>query len=626
MKSSELVAAITSIKADHEKTLAVRDAPPRSLSQLEVERLEAAGNVCPDWSRVRVGAGFDCNRVRNCRLQGDVILGQFTRPVKIFGNVELLAGLENSTLVDCIVGNDAFIHDVGLLAHCVVGEEGVIANCGTICCEGQTTYGVGKPIAIGVETGGRDVLLYPEIDIEVAAAVACQRGWKDFLEAYGRAVREYMDRIAFDRTIIARGAVIRSTPTVRNCFIGPRSRIDAAGTVTDSTLLSSVDEPVEISFGAHVAGSLLQWGSRVTTMALVDRSVLMEHSHAEQHGKVMASIIGPNSGIARGEVTSSLVGPFVAMHHESLLIATVWPEGRGNVSYGAMAGANHTSKAPDQEFFPGEGIFLGLGSAIRFPADLSRAPYTVFASNVTALPQKVLFPFSLINLPGAHHLDIPPAYNEIFPAWMLTDNMYALRRSEAKYRSRNKARRAAFDFRIFRPAIIDLMADACKRLQAVTIVKPLYTDAEIPGTGKNYLTEASRVRAIDGYRFYIRYYALLALKQKAETMIASGYKQDLDQLLCRPQDDSAWEHARQALEQDADIRSVKAGLDLLSNMLEEVAHSVERSKAKDDERGVRIIDDYASVHVEAANDPVVRQTWDETRRLQHEITELCRLL
>src|SRR5262249_12816556 len=145
-------------------------------------------------------------------------------------------------------------------------------------------------------------------------------------------------------------------------------------------------------------------------------------------------------------------------------------------------------------------------------------------------------------------------------------------------------------------------------------------------TGKNYLTEASRIRAIEGYRFYIQYYSLLTLKQKTEAVIASGQERDWDQLLSRAQDDSALEHARQSLAQHADIRSVKAGLDLLSNMLEEVAHSVERSKAKDDERGARIIDDYASVHVEAANDPVVRQTWDETRRLQQEITELCRFL
>jgi hypothetical protein len=51
---------------------------------------------------------------------------------------------------------------------------------------------------------------------------------------------------------------------------------------------------------------------------------------------------------------------------------------------------------------------------------------------------------------------------------------------------------------------------------------------------------------------------------------------------------------------------------------------VERSKSKDDERGVRIIDDYAAVHVPADQDPFVRQTWEEVRREQEEIAQLLR--
>jgi hypothetical protein len=61
-------------------------------------------------------------------------------------------------------------------------------------------------------------------------------------------------------------------------------------------------------------------------------------------------------------------------------------------------------------------------------------------------------------------------------------------------------------------------------------------------------------------------------------------------------------------------------------MLEEIARNVERSKAKDDERGARIIDDYANAHIEAARDPFVRQTWEETRKLQGEVVALLQPL
>src|SRR5947207_6024828 len=145
-------------------------------------------------------------------------------------------------------------------------------------------------------------------------------------------------------------------------------------------------------------------------MAVVDRSVLTEHSHAERHGKVTASIIGPNSGVGGGEVTASLVGPFVGFHHQALLIAATWPDGKGNVAAGACVGSNHTSRAPDQEFRPGEGAFFGLGVNIKYPSDFSRSPYLVVACAVTTSPQVVAFPFALIRPVSGQGK--PPGHNQ----------------------------------------------------------------------------------------------------------------------------------------------------------------------------------------------------------------------
>jgi hypothetical protein len=60
----------------------------------------------------------------------------------------------------------------------------------------------------------------------------------------------------------------------------------------------------------------------------------------------------------------------------------------------------------------------------------------------------------------------------------------------------------------------------------------------------------------------------------------------------------------------------------MSEMFEKLAHDIERSKAKDDQRGSEIIDDYADAHVPADQDAFVVQTWQETRRLQSELNEL----
>jgi hypothetical protein len=396
--------------------------------------------------------------------------------------------------------------------------------------------------------------------------------------------------------------------------------------LTDCTLLSNAEEPVQVGSGACLSGSLVQWGCSVDSQGVVQRSVLTEHSHVAGHGKVTQSIIGPNTGIAGGEVVSSLLGPFVGFHHQALLISAIWPEGKGNISYGANVGSNHTSKAPDQECFPGEGAFIGLGVSIKYPTDLSRAPYTIIASGVTTLPQKITLPFSLVMSPTRQAPGISPAYNEIVPAWQLVENMFALKRNEAKFRSRNHARRLAVSCDVFRPQTVDLMRDACRQLRAVAQNRELYTDREIPGCGKNYMSEASRVAAIAAYQFYTRLYALAGLKARLAQVMAPGGRIDPSLVLNTPSSDLLWEHQRLVLVEELGVTDAVAGLGELPQMYQKVAEEVERSKAKDDERGPRIIDDYCEVHVPAAQDALVVRVWEETRRSVNEVNRLIEAL
>jgi hypothetical protein len=354
----------------------------------------------------------------------------------------------------------------------------------------------------------------------------------------------------------------------------------------------------------------------------VERAVLAEHAEVERHAKVTGSILGPNTAIAQGEVTASLLGPFVASHHQALLIAVSWPEGKGNVSHGASVGSNHTSRAPDQECRPGEGMFFGLGTNIKFPADFSQSPYSVVACGVTTLPQKVCFPFSLINLPSAHWPGISPAFNQITPAWLLTDNLYALKRAEAKYRARNKARRCRLRLEVLRPDTVDLMRDACRRLEAVREIREVYTEREIRGLGANVLLESTRLKAIDAYRFAMRCYALLGLKDFLQAVRPDACASTAAWCLTRPSTDARWEHQRVLLCEELRVRDVRSALAQLPAVVEKVARDVERSRMKDDERGRRILADYPETHLPTRDDRLVQQSWDEAHRVQAEVERL----
>ena len=594
----------------------------RGLKAEEVAQLEAQGNRAQDWASVRVSRSFDPARVLDCRFSGSVVLGAFSGEVSVPGGAALPSGCFRSTIRNSEVGDGALISDVTLLSGYIVKPGAAVFNCGTVLCSGSSSFGTGTELAVAIETGGREVLTYAEITVEVAATVATSRTNKKLLADYAKLIDEYVQSAAAPLGSIEPGAVVANTPKVLDTYVGTGALIDGAQLVRNSTLLATPEERTEVSDGAYVADSIIQWGAEVTSMAIVTNSVLTEHSHVERHGKVTDSLLGPNTGVGEGEVTASLCGPFVGFHHQALLIAAFWPEGKGNVGYGANVGSNHTSKAPDQEIWPGEGTFFGLGTNIKFPSDFTRAPYTIIASGVATLPQKVTFPFSLINTPAALYPGISPAYNEIMPAWVLSDNIFTIRRNEGKYQARNKARRSTFDFEVLRPEIIDMMLDARARLQAVEHPKELYTDKDIPGLGKNYMLERSRLKAIDTYTFYIRYYALGGLRREVAGLVTQKRVSAVNRLLTTGTRRARWEHERHILLEELPENDVPTNLQLLTDYQQRIGQDVEESKRKDDIRGARIIPDYAQAHTPAQEDPFVKQTWAETQELLAEVKKL----
>ncbi len=633
MARSELATAAISVRRDAGYQLGLGDVPLRQLTAQEIGQLESLGNFAAEWPRIRVVHDFDCARVRQSSFHGDVILGRFTEEVTAEEGMLWPTGIYRSTVANCVIGHNALIRDVKLLYNYVVGPDAKLYNCATIACSAATTFGNGQALSLGLEGGGREVPIFAEIDVQTAAALACGPSRHSLWQSHARAIVEYLGLVASTRGIIEAGAFLRDTPSIRNTYVGKYARIDGATFVSECTLLSSKHDPTQVLSGACVSHSLFQKGSRVTTLAIVERSVLTEHAEVEQHGKVTGSLLGPGTRIVEGEVAGSLLGPKIGLHHQALLRAVLWPEGKGHVSHGANVGSNHIATSPEEEFKLGEGTFLGLGVNIKFPADFSRSPYSIIAGGVSTQPQKVMFPFSLVDAPSARWEGIPFAHNEIFPAWVLTEDLYSLKRMESKFRPRGQARPPRLEFDMFRPDLIDLMLDACRRLQAVPSPREVYTELDVKGLGKNVLLEANRRRAIDAYQFFIKYYALLGLKARLhETSrgmtgrvhgsLGAWRSYARTFLLETSSDEPRWEHQRKLLKEEMHCRDLTEALGQLPGMLETVAQAVELAKAKNDERGSRIIDDYANTHVGVGQDVLVQETWNETRRMQEEVSSL----
>jgi hypothetical protein len=311
-----------------------------------------------------------------------------------------------------------------------------------------------------------------------------------------------------------------------------------------------------------------------------------------------------------------MLGPFIAMHHQSLLIGVLWPEGMGNVGYGANVGSNHTGKAPDQELLSGEGCFWGLSCAIKFPANFKTSPYTMVSTGVTTLPQRLEMPFSLINSRSETTDGFSPALNEIMPAWVLGENLYALIRNEVKYTKRNKAKRFNVESRWLRPQIALWMFHARNDLMAIK-GKNWYDGSDSPALGKNILSESWRLKAIRLYDRFLAHYAcdrLLAqhLKEQAQQESTDPCEAKATELLptwLTPFDISA-----------SDIPNIAQWwINDLNSQVQDVTHS----KNRDFTRGRRIMDDYDDSHSPLDQDAVLTLA---KQRLEDGITRVGALI
>jgi len=461
--------------------------PLRSLSSSEISALEDAGNFSPDWDNILVTASFTATHIRNSCFEGHCFLGSFSSRLDAAEFPPLATGIYNSTLHDAAVADDCLISSVTLLAGYHVERNSLLLDCGRVTYTVDPNCWLSYDLIPGNEMGGREIPILPGITVEDALHACCGEKREAAVQKMLRLREQYLSWIKESSGLIGKGSRISGVPLIQDCLIGSGSVLENCCEVSGSFLADTIENPASITGGAIVRQSVVASGSRVDTQAVVVRSCLETGCHVERHARVTCSYCGTGCGIGEGEVSSSLLGPLVAMHHQSLLIAAIWPDGRGNVGYGANIGSNHTCRAPDQEIFIGEGCFFGLSCSVKYPADLSRAPHSVIATAVTLPPGRVEYPLSLI-LEEEGRLTIKPG-------WLWGGSCYTLLRNQYKYSSKEG---------IARPLISCettwLVSEALTYLQ-----NQGKRAAEIRGLGPCILKEKDREMGIRSYKELLRY-------------------------------------------------------------------------------------------------------------------------
>jgi NDP-sugar pyrophosphorylase family protein len=596
IQSSEFLKRVQEIK----NSIKTIDKEYRPLTDAEISVLEKNRNSAEDWKQINVKEEFSPQYISGNRFFGKCRLGVFTGMKHNIQDGALFpSGIYDSVIINSFIESEALIFQCRLISNYYISENTVIYNTGSITALCNCNSGNSLVIPVGPETGEIPFPLFADMDME-SAELILNSAHKP--AEYSDYITVYRNSSNLETGYIGKNCIITGTSSIRDSFIGDSAEIRGALLITGSTLLSSTDEKISIGSGVRIEGSMIQYGCGINSGAIIFNSLLMEHTESENQSRVSSSIIGPNSSLAGGEVTSTLAGPFTVSHHQSLLIATVWPGGRGNIGYGANVGSNHTSRLPDQELYPGEGMFFGLGCSIKFPGDYRRAPYSIVATGTVTQSQRVEFPFSLILSPSVYNKGVSLHLNELIPGWTLRENIYAVLRNESKYRSRNKSKRNIFDFTILRPSIIDLMITARERLEKAADFTICFTERDIPGAGKNFITDESRLKGIDTYSFYIRHYLLTALFSRTEEVIKANRLPEFKNIM-EPDGTGYWGHAVKLVKSElpADI-SLKSALETLILSIEKIYKDTFDSRKKDYKRGVNTIENYSLYHKSPEND------------------------
>ena len=609
MAASELVAGLRRLTQTDRRLLA-----GRPLSYGERLCLESQGNLCADWSRVRVESDAGMETIRNNWFEGDVLIAGFHGEWRGPDGRAWPAGMANCRVLDAIIGNACLYH-IARLERQVIEDGAVLVGLGEMDCPAATLFSMGSAIHPGTEAGTRSVWIWDTLTLDdcMAALSLTADAQMAFQQKLSNALEPLRSKFGY----VGKGAAVLHARHVHSSWIGPGTLITGASLIREAAFLSTPEERCVVAEEGWIEHSLLQPGARVESSGKVSSSVLLEHSSVAWGGMVFQSVVGPNTQVNKGEMSTSIVGPFVGFHHQSLLISAIWPEGRGNIAYGANVGSNHTGKKPDQEIRPGEGNFFGLGCSIKFPANYEDSPYSIIATGVSALPQRLAFPFSLINQPLSSFPELGPAINEIVPGWMWSDNGYSLVRRSYKFEASNEARRHDFTVdagstwktgffagRIFAVGLARKVLKARQFLRAAPADKPYYLESEIPGLGKNFLRNKIRDRALAAYEDYLVFFLMRTYT-------------DRPQSAWNPE----WHELTAAIARELSAGSdMKAWLDAQRARIPALHETLLASLLRDDKRGRQVFDDYADFHAPAEEDGAMARLETDLAELDQRLT------
>jgi len=468
----------------------------RHLTEKEVDKLVRNGNSSDCWDKVLVSDPFDSSLVRNCSFFGLIRIGKLEAQCLEFHDLRLNVGLYNSMIISTDLGDNVALHNVGYLAHYIIGDESMFFNIEEMETSYRAKFGNGmlkdgeEPdqrvwIEICNENGGRKVVPFNGMLTSDAWIWAKYRDDKKLMSRLIEVTENQFTRQPGYYGIIGRQSVIKNTKSIKDVTVGEATYIKGANKLKNLTINSSFESHTQIGEGVELVNGIIGYGCKVFYGVKAVRFLLGNNSSLKYGARLINSILGENSTISCCEVLHSLIYPSHEQHHNNSFLIAGTIMGQSNIAAGATLGSNHTSRANDGEMLAGRGFWAGLSASIKHNSKF--ATFILLAKANYSNSLDIPFPFSLVsNNDKLDRLEIMPAY------WWLY-NMYALERNTWKFRHRDarKVIGQPFEYNYLAPDSVGEMLEGIRLLEywaGRKINGGLGTEDEIIQIGHDYLS------------------------------------------------------------------------------------------------------------------------------------------
>ncbi|MBN1765325.1 MAG: DUF4954 family protein [Sedimentisphaerales bacterium] len=415
--------------------------PWRHLSADELEQLVKNGNTSDNWDEILVTDEFDPKMIKNSEFFGLVRIGRMQNVILEHHDLQIPAGITNSLIIACDIGDDVAIHDVRYLAHTIIGNRCILANIDEMHTTNHAKFGngilkEGEPenvrtwLELMNETGSRSVLPFDGMIPADAYLWAKYRDDKPLLEKFKEITQNQFDPRRGYYGTIGDQCVIKNSRILKDVKVGPHCYIKGANKLKNLTINSSPEEPSQIGEGVELVNGIIGYGCHIFYGCKAVRFILGNNSNLKYGARLIHSFLGANSTISCCEVLYNLIFPAHEQHHNnSFLIASV-VLGQSNTAAGATIGSNHNSRANDNEIQAGRGFWPGLCSSVKHSCRF--ASFTLLAKGDYPAEMDIPLPFSLLNN------NVAQDQLEVMPAFWWQYNMYALARNSWKFQNRDK--------------------------------------------------------------------------------------------------------------------------------------------------------------------------------------------